>query len=159
MAYVFSKPSGGSHRDRIENAACVGIRFQAQDGYQSGARVLGIYIDGAGPDGLKCDLGGTQTRAAVDSEAAGLEQLREHLGQQEALAEGLGGDDDRAAALRFDDGAGFGHLGGRPPAERGGGGRKRKRARERKRSNRVPWKPAAGIHATDIRARARSRAT
>ena len=62
---------------------------------QSRARVLGVHIDGAGPERLHRDLRLPEPHPPVDDHPVRLEQLREHLGEQIRLAERLRCHDDR----------------------------------------------------------------
>ena len=68
-----------------------------QDREQAGAGVLGIDVDRARAERAERDLGGAEPGPALHRDAARLEQLREHLGEEVRLAERLGRDDDRAA--------------------------------------------------------------
>ena len=110
MAYVFSKPSGGSQRTpqraansrdtRPNTAAGSGLRRLAQDGEQSGARVLGIDVDRPRPQRAERDLRRAQPHPPLHRDPARLQQLREHLRQQVRLRERLGRDHHRPLRRR-----------------------------------------------------------
>ena len=66
-----------------------------QDGGESGASVLGIEVDGIGPERLESKLGCAEAELPLDREAVRLQQLRKHLSEQVRLTKRLGRDHDR----------------------------------------------------------------
>ena len=88
--------------------ARVGAGALAQYRQQSRPGVFRIHIDGVGSKGLERDLGGAEPEPPVNREVSGLQQLSEHLRQQERLSERF-----RAQPRSAESGRGLGSRKGR----------------------------------------------
>ena len=86
------RQAGRRHR-RVQGFHVGGVAAP-QDGPRQRTGVFGIDVHFAGDERLVADQRAAETKAPLHGEAAGLQELRQQLGQDVALVEVLAGDDD-----------------------------------------------------------------